>query len=166
MKFYWIILLLLGGLLSHCTTEGHKNQKTSSEKVAPCNSTLIKAMQGKLTTTNVQELTDFLRAYTPACSIQEEPLLHAILIQAFDKRLPTLLEILAANKELELAYLLELISLPATQLLPQRSILLMLQGMEWKPPTTLQVEAAFQKSVEEGDAALRKLANDKRHTYQ
>lgn len=170
MKLYWIILLLLAGLLSHCTTDNSNNQKTRAETTAPsttsCNATLIKAMQGKLATANYQELQDFLKAYSPACSIQEEPELHAVLIQAFDKRLPVLLEVLAADKEIEQAYLLELISLPATQLLPQRAILLQLQEKQWEETIALQVQAAFQKSVEEGDAALRKLANDKRHTYQ
>lgn len=170
MKFYWLAILLLVVLLSHCTTDSNKKQKIESEQalsaVVSCNVTIIKAMQGKLATARLQELEDFLGAYSPDCPIKEEPLLHAILIQSFDERLPIMLQLLAMEEELTKNYILELLSLPATQFLPQRAILTALQEREGASPTDQEVKAALQKSIEQGNAQLRKLMEDKSHTYQ
>ncbi len=142
-------------------------------KQRPCVNAVMAAVlqqvEATLGTANTEELAAFLCTYAANCPLgndQEAGRAHALLIKSLDQQLPALLKILASNADLNRDYLLTLLRIPATQPLPQRNILLQLRKA---PPTTAigrQVLEALEESVEQGDAALQNVYNDKSHTYQ
>lgn len=175
MKLYFVVLLGIWIMLGGCKTEGNSNNETVKTKLhfpentnlhQACENSIIQAIKKQIATATPAQLTDLLYFCASNCSLTEEAETHAILVKCLDKHLEVMLEILDSKADSQWKHIIKLLNTPATQALPQRNILLQLKEKNVKTTMARKVQAALQESVDKGDETLRKLINDRTHTYQ
>lgn len=170
MKNYGILLLGWWLFFSQCTTPIDSQSESTTLEITDlcqrCAPAIITEIKDNLATATTTELATFLCFYSPHCKWEDDKELHAILIKSFALRSTELIAILDGEADLHRDFILNLLRRPATQYLPQRTILEQLEARPMITPMGQQVLVAFQESVRTGNAALLKVANDKSHTYQ
>ena len=117
------------------------------------------------------DVESFLCSLRPSCNWKviykksnsfDEDLVFDTLIDGFYREFDLFIEIFEQDKNIDLNYILTLLSIPAAQDLPQRGILEKLEMIKNRTPVQEKIHVALKKGVKDGDAYLQSLRKNKK----